>query len=250
MPVVAGKSVIFVRVVGDRPAVDLYAELVSRLRDHDRALTEVAILNRNHPGAKFYLRDDQVIMAHRIHAWPFAPAQLRLVLAQLCEDVDDIARDLATRIGGFRFTESESTESTEPTAPAVAGVAGVPVSDVVADPDDAHPSMVGLLELLLDGPLAPGVVATMFGGDAELITSQIARLRSGAQPCGEHEPEAVVALLRQALRLVVEAQAARESFGRSRSSARSRSRQLALLPEPEGSPEAGLWSHDHLGESS
>jgi hypothetical protein len=244
--IVSGKSVIYVQVVGDRPAVDLYAEVVSNVRDLDRAAQEVAILNSGRGSAKFYVRDDQVVMRFRIYAWPFSPTQLRVALADVRRDLDDIAPALATRVGGRLFLEQAPVEPEPDQAP----VSSLPLGDLHPDPDDAHPAMIGLLELLLDGPVAPGVVATMFNGDAELLTSQIARVRSGAQSTGEHPPDTVAALLRKALRLVVEAKAAREAFGRSRSPVRRHSRQLALLPEPEDSPEAGLWSNDHLGETS
>lgn len=247
VPIVTGESVLFVQVVGDRPAVDLYAELVCRIGDLERAAQEVAILNRGATSAKFSLREDRVLLRYRLYAWPFAPAQLRVAVADLRQDLDDVARDLASRVGGLRFLEEA------PVAESTLGPAAVPSPaecDLHLDPDDAHPSMIGLLELLVDGPVEPGVVATVFNGDAELLTSQIARVRSGAQSTGEHHPDTVAALLRRALRLVVEEKAARESFGRIRPPASRPSRQLALLPEPEDSPEAGLWSNDHLGETS
>ena len=249
VPIVTGKSVLFVQVVDDRPAVDLYAEVVCRIGDLGRAAQEVAILNRGATSAKFSLREDRVLLRYRLYAWPFAPAQLRVAVADLRQDLDDVARDLAARVDGLRFLE-EAPVVEPATALAPAPVPSAPLCDLHLDPDDAHPSMIGLLELLVDGPVAPGVVATMFNDDAELLTSQIARVRSGAQPTGEHHPDLVAALLRRALRLVVEEKAARDSFGRSRSSPRPATRQLALLPEPEGSPEAGLWSNDHLGETS
>ena len=234
-------------MVDDRPAVDLYAEVVSDVRDLERAAEEVAILNSGRTSTKFYVRDDQVVMRFRIYAWPFSPTQLRVALADVRRDLDDIAPALATRVRGRLFLE----EAPVVRARAGAGDARSRCATCYLDPDDAHPSMVGLLELLVDGPVAPAVVATMFDGDAELLTGQIARLRCACpvRPAST-DPDAVAALLRKALRLVVEEKAARDSFGRSRSPARRPSRQLALLPEPEGSPEAGLWSNDHLGETS
>ena len=243
--VVTGKSVIFVQVVDDRPAVDLYAEVVSDARDLERAAEEVAILNGGRTAMRFYVREDQVVMRFRIYAWPFSPTQLRVALADVRRDLDDIAPALATRVRGRLFLEEAPVVEPEPTP-----VTLLPLCDVLLDPDDAHPSMVGLLELLVDGPVTPAVVATMFDGDAELLTGQIARLRARSQFTGEHDPDTVAALLRKALRLVVEETAANDAFGRSRSPARRPSRQLALLPEPEDSPEAGLWSNDHLGETS
>ena len=243
--IVTGKSVIFVQVVDDRPAVDLYAEVVSDVRDLERAAEEVAILNGGRSSMRFYVRDDQVVMRFRIYAWPFSPTQLRVALADVRRDLDDVAPALATRVRGRLFLEEAPVVEPEP-----APVTLLPLCDVLLDPDDAHPAMVGLLELLIDGPVTPAVVATMFDGDAEVLTGQIARLRARSQFTGEHDPDTVAALLRRALRLVVEERAANDSSGRSRSPARRPNRQLALLPEPEDSPDAGLWSNDHLGETS
>ena len=243
--VVSGKSVIYVQVVGDRPAVDLYAEVVSNVRDLDRAAQEVAILNSGRTSAKFYVRDDQVVMRFRIYAWPFSPTQLRVALADVRRDLDDLAPALATRVDGRLFLEQAPVDPSPSRRPC----RRCRCATCILDPDDAHPSMIGLLEALVDGPVAPGVVATMFNGDAELLTSQIARVRSGAsrpastaRHCRRAAPQGAPAGGRE--------KAAREAFGRSRSPVRRLSRQLALLPEPEDSPEAGLWSNDHLGETS
>ena len=114
VPIVAGRSVLYVRVLADRPAVELFAELVVDVTDRDRAAGEMAILNRSHPVAKFYLRDDRVLMTYAIHAWPFAPAQLRVAVSYLCEGLDDLARDAAARVGGRRFLDA--APASEPSA--------------------------------------------------------------------------------------------------------------------------------------
>ena len=103
VPVIAGQSAIFVRVVADAPFVELYSELVVDVTDADRAILEIGILNRDHPFAKFRLRDDTVVMSHRICAFPFAASQLRGLLAKLMDEIDDLARDLAARVDGRRF---------------------------------------------------------------------------------------------------------------------------------------------------
>jgi hypothetical protein len=180
--VVTGKSVIFVQVVDDRPAVDLYAEVVSDVRDLERAAEEVAILNGGRSSMRFYVRDDQVVMRFRIYAWPFSPTQLRVALADVRRDLDDVAP--APRpgcAGGCSWRRRRSSRPSRPgdVASALRRAPG---------PDDAHPSMVGCIELLVDGPVTPAVVATMFDGDAELLTGQIARLRARSQFTGEHDP--------------------------------------------------------------
>ena len=105
VPIVTGKSVLFVQVVDDRPAVDLYAEVVCRIGDLERAAQEVAILNRSQASAKFYVRDDRVLLRYRLYAWPFAPAQLRVAVADLRQDLDSspaISRSACVGCGSSR----------------------------------------------------------------------------------------------------------------------------------------------------
>ena len=151
MPIVVGRSVLYVRVLTDRPAVELFAELVVGVEDVGRAAQEVAILNRSHPVAKFCLRDDRVVMSYALHAWPFAPAQLRVAVRQLSEGLDDLARDVAARVRGQRFLD--------------------PVPD-----REAPSALVGLLELLYEGPAKPRLVAALFDNDRH----QIIRTWSGS----------------------------------------------------------------------
>ena len=233
MPIVAGRSVLYVRVLGDRPAVELFAELVVGVQDLDRAAQEMAILNRSHPVAKFCLRDDRVLMSYAIHAWPFAPAQLRVAAGHLCEGLDDLARDVAARVDGRRFLDGAPEPEPSP--------AGSPM-------DDVHPSLVGLLELLYDGPAKARVVAALFDNDRHEIIKQLVRLRTGVDHPGEHDLDLVLSQLRAALRFVADVDSAPPGR-RSRPGRSPRSRQLSLLPDGEDTLDSGTWSHD-LEESS
>lgn len=238
IPVVCGLSVVFVRVNPGRPAVDLYCQLVHGVRDLDRAAQEVGILNGSHPSARFHLRDDMVVVTYRIYAWPFAPAQLRVALAQLAEDIDDLARDLAIRVGGHRFGElpEDHDELDEPEV------------EVEVEEDVDGGALTGLLELLYDGPARPGQVAALFDNDRAELIRQLVRLRTGQDQPGDHDLELVLGQLRAALRWVAgfEALPARP---RPLPPRPDRSRQLSLLPEREDTLDAGQWTHD-LEESS
>ena len=223
VPIVVGRSVLYVRVLADRPAVELFAELVIGVEDLDRAAQEVAILNRSHPIAKFCLRDDRVVMSYALHAWPFAPAQLRVAVGHLGEGLDELARDVAARVRGHRFRD--------------------PVPDRLV-----HPALVGLLELLYDGPARPRVVAALFDNDRHQIIRQLVRLRTGLDDAGEHDLDLVLGQLRAALRFVADDRSA-PAGRRIRPPRPPRTRQLSLLPEGEDTLDAGTWGHD-LEESS
>lgn len=236
VPIIRGSSVVFVRVAADRPAVDLYSELVVGVDDLDRAAAEVAILNRSHPIAKFVLRDQLVSLHYRIVAWPFAPSQLRVAVASLLEEVDELARDLAARVGGLRFAESLVPDAPTP-----------PVATDGAHVDDAHPGLVALLELLHDEPVPPRMVAALFDQSRSELVGQLVRLRTGRSSTGAFDPELVLGHLRAGLRHIVEREAGVGSGERRR---RPRTRQLSLLPEREETLDAELWSPPGLEESS
>ena len=233
VPIVAGRSVLYIRVLADRPAVELFAELVISVEDLDRAALEVAILNRRHPVAKFCLREDRVVLSYLIHTWPFAPAQLRVAVTHLCEGLDDLASDVAARVHGRRFLD-------HPPEPAP--------SHAASPEPDRHPSLVGLLELLYDGPAKPRVVAALYDNDRHAIIKQLVRLRTGVDLPGEHDLDLVLSQLRCALRFVADVGSA-TSGRRARPGRPPRSRQLSLLPDGEDTLDSGTWSHD-LEESS
>ena len=228
VPVIAGQSAIFVRVVADAPFVELYSELVVEVTDADRAILEIGILNRDHPFAKFRLRDDTVVMSHRICAFPFAASQLRGLLAKLMDEIDDLARDLAARVDGRRFFDLPA----QPPA----------IDESVSDADAPYPSLVGLLEMLHDGPAKPAQVAALFDNDRHEVIGQLVRLRTGVDRADGHDLELVLGQLRAALRHIADANSI--PVRRPLPPKPVRSHQPSLLPEREDALDVGLWSAD------
>ena len=110
VPIQAGRSVVFVKVLSNRPGVELFAELVLSLEAADpQALArELNILNRNHLSYSFHIVDGVVVMRQMLIATPFVPFQLKVALESFCSEVDDIARDLVERVGGHRFICSDA----------------------------------------------------------------------------------------------------------------------------------------------
>lgn len=241
VPIVCGQSVVFVRICESRPAVDLYCELVVDVVDLERAVLEVGILNRSHPSARFHLRDDRVIATYRLYAWPFAPTQLLVALSQFSEDIDDLARDLATRVGGHRFGEAAEALAEEADASGVDDA-----SNAEADEEDS--ALTGLLEILYDGPARPGQVAALFDNDRRSLVRQLVRLRTGQDQPGEHDLEMVLGQLRAGLRFLAGFEAL-PPRPRPLPPRPDRTRQLSLLPDGEDTLDAGLWVHD-LEETS
>lgn len=186
VPIVAGRSLVYVRVRGDRPAVQLYAEIVLEPADADRLLVELALLNRQHPRWQFVEHDGVVIMREELAALPFSSLHLRCALHAFLADVDRIAADLVARVGGRRLLDDGEDERDE---------------DDVREPE-CDPAMLGLLELLHLDRVRPSTVAGLFDHDRLAIIGHLVGVRTGRESCGEHDEETVLTALRQALRVV------------------------------------------------
>jgi hypothetical protein len=208
IPIRCGQSVVFVRVLTSEPTVEVFAEIVVDVRDRDRAVVEAGRLNLRSSHHQFVLRDDRLVMRETLLAYPFSPAQLRVVVGRFCEEVDDLAAEAADAVGGRRFLDERPAE------------------------DDTHPGLVTLLEILHTGRVAATTVAGLFDNDRVELVRQIVRVRRGVQSCGDHAEDVVLEHLRRALRLVADRAAARQERAERRGS-RPSSSQLSLLPDED-----------------
>jgi hypothetical protein len=215
LPIDCGQSRVFVRVLADEPTVEVFADIVVDVPDRARAMVEAARLNLRSADHQFVLRGDRLVMRTSLVAWPFSPAQLRVVVGRFCHEVDDIAAEAATAVGGRRFLEAAAPEE-----PAVN--------------EDVHAGLVTLLEILHTGRVGPATVAGLFEGDRRELVHQIFRIRAGGQSCGDHAEEVVLDHLRRGLRFVADRAASRELRAeRSRRTRRPTSSQLSLLPDED-----------------
>jgi hypothetical protein len=180
IPIVAGSSVAYVRVLPDRPCIELFAVIVIRPDDPDRVPHELVLLNDAHPLWKFGQRGDRIEMRHRLVALPFSAFGLRMMVKRFTSEVDDIARGLTVRVGGTLFREPELVE------------------------DERDVLMSGLIELLHLDRVRAATVAGLFDHDRVEIIRQLVRIRRGEQSCGDHDEEIVLEALRKALRYVAD----------------------------------------------
>jgi len=215
LPITCGESLVFVRVLTDEPTVEIFADIVVDVGDRARAMIEAARLNLGSADHQFVVRGDRLVMRTSLVAWPFSPAQLRVVVGRFCHEVDDIAAEAATNVGGRRFLEPIPTE------------VPVPALD-----EDVHPGLATLLEILHTGRVGPATVAGLFDDDRRELVRQIHRIRAGRQACGDHAEEVVLDQLRRGLRFVADRQASREQQT-GRRSRRTASSQLSLLPDED-----------------
>ena len=212
LPINCGQSTVFVRVVDDRPAVEIFADIVVDVRDRAKALVEAARLNLRSADHQFVVRGDRLVMRTSLVAWPFSPTQLRVVVGRFCHEVDDVAAEAVVAIGGRRFLEP------------------APDQEAPAD-DDVHPGLATLLEILHTGRVGPATVAGLFDGDRRELVHQIHGIRAGRRSCGDHAEEVVLDHLRRGLRFLADQAASREERGRR--TRRSASSQLSLLPDED-----------------
>ncbi|MDO3397358.1 hypothetical protein QWJ41_16655 [Nocardioides sp. SOB44] len=219
VPVPVGESVVWVQVLPDRPSVALFAILVDEVTDVDAAAREVSGLQARLPYLQVRATADSIVVRHEICAVPFAPRQLAGVLARLCSEIDDIAGEVAERVGGRRF---------------LAGLGDGDEHD--ADVDEPLPGgldehLATVVELLLDGQVEPAQVAAAYDGQRTLLVRSLVGLRTGTVTVPGVDIDLLLHTVRSGLRHIVD-QAARRDEGPTRPRG-PRSQQLSLLPEDE-----------------
>ncbi|HLN78100.1 MAG TPA: hypothetical protein VK204_13710 [Nocardioidaceae bacterium] len=224
IPVPWGSSLVFVRVDDEVPVVQLFGFVVEGVKDLERAAFEVSVLNRDFRFIKFLLVEDRVMARVHLPAWPFVPEHLRSMLTGMSAQLDQIDEDLVARVGGTRAFES-SDDGEEGTPP-------VPVAQVGAGSDETVLKTLLQLDVDAAGTVDPELAAGVCRFDQELIVRLLgeterqeiswrqardnALLAGDGEEAGacDHEMEAwerTSALLRRALRLVVERALGREA---------------------------------------
>lgn len=182
----AEHSLLFVQTAPYVPAVELYVELVGDVVDRQRALHEVNLLNRDSVGMHYYLLDDRVVGRQRVPAAPFAAEALANAVRHARGTVDQVAEDLVSRVGGHTWFPAE-------------------VPPLRQEPSVSAATAMGALEELeadAPGSVDPELAAHLFGMDQRTLLDQIGRQEQLDRP-------EMVALLRAALRVAVEARAGR-----------------------------------------
>ncbi len=157
IPVVAGSALLFIRVLDDAPAVEIFSTIVRGITDLDAAAAVVTDLNNGIRMIKFVLIDDVIIAVAHVAALPFAPLQLRGVLDYMSRVADGVDDGLVTRLGGRRAFEEES--ATEP------------ASEDDDESNDLPPELLTLLHLDPSGDSAvePDLAASVCNYDRDVV---------------------------------------------------------------------------------
>jgi hypothetical protein len=240
IPVDLGSTVLFVRVHESVPVVELFACLATEVQDLERAAFEINVLNRDVRFVKFRLVEDSILADLQLPAWPFAPEHLRAMLALMTDSLQHVEADLLERVGGSRLLDEHDAEDVEEADPDTDD--GPASTDAEDDPDDdtedtgrdpgrSAERIFAQLNADCPGSVTPQVAASICGHDPELILDLISneesqkiawrQSRDAARAAGDAggvdaceaemaDSHDAIGLLRKALRVVVERQAARD----------------------------------------
>ena len=220
IPLPVGESVVYARFGRAGPTIELFSYLVVDIVQTDRVAVQLEMLNGTHPFATFTLEGKRVVMRHNLCATPFVPMQLRIVLSSMLGMVDELAGELAERVGGRRYL----AQTPRPVARTL------PMAQV-------HHNLVALIELLRLRSVSTLTVTTLFDDDRAELVRQIVLVSDGRVDCGDVDPEVVLDHLRRALHRVVGVEVARRRAGKPQ----PRSQQLSLLPASEETLDEGDW---------
>lgn len=91
---------LYVSVQDDRALVRVWTRVAQEITDHDVALRETNILNRDAAGVRFHVSHDALWVRYDLHAAPFVPFHLQMAVALTAQAVVKTAEDFATRTGG------------------------------------------------------------------------------------------------------------------------------------------------------
>ncbi len=157
IPVVAGSALLFVRVLEDAPAVEMFSTVVRGVSNLDEAAVAVGEFNNGIRLIKFLLVDDVIIAVAHVPAMPFAPQQLRSVLDYMSRIADGIDDGLAARVGGRPVFQDQPGDRT---------------ASSTADEDFEMPAeLETLLHLNADeqSPVDPDLAASVCGYDRDVV---------------------------------------------------------------------------------
>ena len=113
IPVTAGLSLFFVRVHEELPVVEMFGCVATDVTDLEAAQREVTILNRDVRFAKFRLSGDSIMVDLQLPAWPFVPEHLRAMVAMLGDLLTGVEDDLVERVGGRHVHDPRDSEDDE-----------------------------------------------------------------------------------------------------------------------------------------
>ena len=102
-PVWTGTVPVWITPLGERRVLRFFSHVVVEVADLPAARREIEVLNRQTPLLKFHLAGDVVIASYELPCHPFIGPTVMGTLESVAETLDDLATDLALRLGGSMF---------------------------------------------------------------------------------------------------------------------------------------------------
>ena len=114
-PIWTGTVPVWITAMGQRRALRFFSHVVIEVGNPAQARIEAEILNRRTPLLKFHLAGDVLIASYELPASPFIGPTVMGTLDEIADILDDLAQDLADRVGGRLFFDAvhESHEPSE-----------------------------------------------------------------------------------------------------------------------------------------
>ena len=102
-PVWTGTVPVWITPLGERRVLRFFSHVVIDVADVAAARREIEVLNRQTPLLRFHLAGDVVIASYELPCHPFIGPTVMGTLESVAETLDDLATDLALRLGGSMF---------------------------------------------------------------------------------------------------------------------------------------------------
>ncbi|MCW2866198.1 MAG: hypothetical protein JWR20_386 [Marmoricola sp.] len=113
-PIWTGTVPVWITAMGPRRALRFFSHVVIEVGNLAQAKIEVEILNRRTPLLKFHLAGDVLIASYELPASPFIGPTVMGTLDEIADTLDDLAQDLADRVGGRLFFDAVHESHDEP----------------------------------------------------------------------------------------------------------------------------------------
>lgn len=157
IPIRSGSAMVFVRVVGDLPVVELFSPLLVGASGDVLALERINRANNRIRFAKLTWNAGRVLATHELWCEPFVPELLVWAVTLMMGMADEMDDRLRAEVGGRRFFDD----------PEAAALPETRTED--------HPALLTIVELTADhGTLTAAEVARICGHDRGLVLNLIA----------------------------------------------------------------------------
>lgn len=177
-------SVAFVQVDAERPVVHVFSFLVVDATVPEVQLAATNLVTGRLPYLSVRMLGERLVAHLELLAQPFVPQHLSSWLARLALEIDEVAAEAASLLGGRRYLEEPASAAEQ---------------EVEIDED-----LAVVAELLASGTVSPRLVAEVFGDDRGALVRRLVGLRQGRLHVETDDLDGLLHALRSGLRWIVD----------------------------------------------